>query len=409
MRGLDLAVVGNCAWGGLIDAPGAAGLGVPAALRLRPAVPGAARRATATTTASSRSSSLDLESASSATTATRAILVTTLRDRAGSAVEVRDFAPRFANHGRIYRPTTLIRRVRPLRGEPRDPDRAAPALRLRREPPRAHARQQPPALRAPEHHAAAHHQRADLLRRRRRRRSCSSARSILILGPDETARRVDRRHRARLRRAHARLLERVVAHALDPVRVAGRGDPRRDHAQAVPLRGDRRDRRGAHHVDPRGARQRAQLGLSLLLAARLLLRDPGAEPARRDEDDGGLPLLHPPPRRAAGEAVCSPCTGSGSSPRSTSARRHALAGYRGMGPVRVGNQAYSSRSTTSTAASCSPRRSRSSTGACSTPGGDALFAPARALRRARAAALGPARRRALGAAARARTSTRSRR
>ena len=37
--------------------------------------------------------------------------------------------------------------------------------------------------------------------------------------------------------------------------------------QIVQLRGNRRHRRRAHHLDPRGAEQRAQLGLPLLLAA----------------------------------------------------------------------------------------------------------------------------------------------
>ena len=37
-------------------------------------------------------------------------------------------------------------------------------------------------------------------------------------------------------------------------------DPRRDHAQAVPARGDRRDRRRADHLDPRGAPIRAATG-----------------------------------------------------------------------------------------------------------------------------------------------------
>ncbi len=48
-----------------------------------------------------------------------AIVVTTLEDDAGNAVEIRDFAPRFVNFRRMFRPTTLVRRVRPLRGAPR--------------------------------------------------------------------------------------------------------------------------------------------------------------------------------------------------------------------------------------------------------------------------------------------------
>ena len=48
-----------------------------------------------------------------------AILVTTLRDAAGNAVEVIDFAPRFKHFGRMYRPTMVVRRIRPLQGRPR--------------------------------------------------------------------------------------------------------------------------------------------------------------------------------------------------------------------------------------------------------------------------------------------------
>ena len=47
-----------------------------------------------------------------------AILVTRLRDRQGAEIEVTDFAPRFKHYGRIYRPTTLIRRLRPVAGRP---------------------------------------------------------------------------------------------------------------------------------------------------------------------------------------------------------------------------------------------------------------------------------------------------
>ena len=43
-------------------------------------------------------------------------------------------------------------------------------------------------------------------------------------------------------------------------RLAGRDHPRRDHAQAVQFRGDRRDRRGAHHLDPGRRRARGATG-----------------------------------------------------------------------------------------------------------------------------------------------------
>jgi len=48
-----------------------------------------------------------------------AVLETTLYDTQGQAVEIVDFAPRFPLFGRIHRPTTLIRLVRPVNGSPR--------------------------------------------------------------------------------------------------------------------------------------------------------------------------------------------------------------------------------------------------------------------------------------------------
>lgn len=48
-----------------------------------------------------------------------AILVTELTDRQGNAVEITDFAPRFTQRERIFQPMTIVRRVRPLAGSPR--------------------------------------------------------------------------------------------------------------------------------------------------------------------------------------------------------------------------------------------------------------------------------------------------
>ena len=48
-----------------------------------------------------------------------AILATRLYDRRGGAVEVIDFAPRFRHHGRLFHPMTLVRELRPLAGSPR--------------------------------------------------------------------------------------------------------------------------------------------------------------------------------------------------------------------------------------------------------------------------------------------------
>ena len=48
-----------------------------------------------------------------------AVLRTTLTDRNGSSVEITDFAPRFHARGRYFRPVMLVRKVRHLHGTPR--------------------------------------------------------------------------------------------------------------------------------------------------------------------------------------------------------------------------------------------------------------------------------------------------
>jgi Glucoamylase and related glycosyl hydrolases len=48
-----------------------------------------------------------------------AVLRTRLYDRRGQGIEVTDFAPRFWSRGRMFRPLTLIRRVKVLQGSPR--------------------------------------------------------------------------------------------------------------------------------------------------------------------------------------------------------------------------------------------------------------------------------------------------
>src|SRR3990172_6656653 len=47
-----------------------------------------------------------------------AVLVTTLHDANGGAVEITDFAPRFRQYGRMFYPMMYVRRVRPLAGSP---------------------------------------------------------------------------------------------------------------------------------------------------------------------------------------------------------------------------------------------------------------------------------------------------
>ena len=69
-----------------------------------------------------------------------------------------------------------------------------------------------------------------------------------------------------------------------------------------------------------------------------------AEPARHDEDDGGIPHLHHEPRRrCGGQSRPEGPAAALLHHRSTDLDERtatALRGYRGMGPVRVGNAAY---------------------------------------------------------------------
>ena len=48
-----------------------------------------------------------------------AVLVTRLTDREGGGVEVTDFAPRFFHFGRMFRPTTIVRTIKPFGERPR--------------------------------------------------------------------------------------------------------------------------------------------------------------------------------------------------------------------------------------------------------------------------------------------------
>jgi GH15 family glucan-1,4-alpha-glucosidase len=56
-----------------------------------------------------------------------AIVVTRLYDESGGIVEIIDFAPRFQHYGRSFHPTAIVRQVKPLRGLPRIQIRLRPA------------------------------------------------------------------------------------------------------------------------------------------------------------------------------------------------------------------------------------------------------------------------------------------
>ncbi len=64
---------------------------------------------------------IEIEKFASATQAylgNSAVLVTTLTDTEGAAVRITDFAPRFKQYDRLFRPATLVRRIEPVSGLP---------------------------------------------------------------------------------------------------------------------------------------------------------------------------------------------------------------------------------------------------------------------------------------------------
>ncbi|GAB3768183.1 glycoside hydrolase family 15 protein [Ramlibacter monticola] len=64
-----------------------------------------------------------------------AVLRTRLYDGRGQGIEIVDFAPRFWSRGRMFRPTTLIRRVKVLQGSPRMRVVLRPRFEWGRQPP----------------------------------------------------------------------------------------------------------------------------------------------------------------------------------------------------------------------------------------------------------------------------------
>lgn len=61
-----------------------------------------------------------------------AVVVTRVTDRSGGALEITDCAPRFTRHGRLHQPMTIVRHLRRLAGNPRVVVRLRPAFQYGR-------------------------------------------------------------------------------------------------------------------------------------------------------------------------------------------------------------------------------------------------------------------------------------
>ena len=77
----------------------------------------------------------NLKAASQSYVGNSAILTTMLTDETGAAVRIVDFAPRYRRHGRMFRPSQIIRRVEPVSGSARVRVRIRPRFGYGREAP----------------------------------------------------------------------------------------------------------------------------------------------------------------------------------------------------------------------------------------------------------------------------------
>lgn len=125
MNNLDLALIGNCTVGALIDAQATINWACFPRFDGDPIFCSLLRNS-----ADYGYFAVDLadfERAEQHYLDNTAILITRLYDRHGGCLEVTDFAPRFGQYGRMFRPMMLIRRLRKIAGSPRLTLRLRPA------------------------------------------------------------------------------------------------------------------------------------------------------------------------------------------------------------------------------------------------------------------------------------------
>jgi GH15 family glucan-1,4-alpha-glucosidase len=128
MSGLDLALIGNCTVGVLVDPRGTWTWGCLPRFDGDPMFCSLMNpRADNRDRGYFAVELTDLEQVQQSYERNTAILLTRLHDRRGGVVEVIDFAPRFYQFGRMFCPTTLVRIVRRVSGSPRIRLRLRPA------------------------------------------------------------------------------------------------------------------------------------------------------------------------------------------------------------------------------------------------------------------------------------------
>jgi GH15 family glucan-1,4-alpha-glucosidase len=125
MKDLDLALIGNCTVGALIDRHARVAWACLPRFDGDPIFCSLLRNEDDYGYLSVELA--DLDTSDQSYLENTAVLVTHLHDRSGGTIEVTDFSPRFGQYGRTYRPMMFVRRIRRLSGSPRITLRMRPA------------------------------------------------------------------------------------------------------------------------------------------------------------------------------------------------------------------------------------------------------------------------------------------
>jgi len=119
MSDLDLALVGNCNIGALIDGAGRIVWCCLPRLDGDPVFCSLLNNDGEGDKGFWDVELFDFASAEQAYRRNSAVVITTLHDEHGGCIEITDFAPRFKQFGRVFRPMTLFRHIKPRSGAPR--------------------------------------------------------------------------------------------------------------------------------------------------------------------------------------------------------------------------------------------------------------------------------------------------
>jgi len=267
-----------------------------------------------------------------------AVVETLLHDAVGGALRISDFCPRHRRFNRMYRPMMIVRIIEPIAGRP--------VIRLRLRPRQDYGASRPPVT------VGSNHVRfegdeltlrvttdAPITSMLEERPFVLANRIALVLGPDETLAEAPARSRSRCsmpRSATARL----GAHAGGSVRVAGSGDSRRHHLEALHLRGYGCGDRSGNHFDPESASSGRNWDYRFcwLRDSYFTVQALNRLGATRTMEA----YLHYIVNiiESAQGGVLQPLYGISGEAQLDERVIETLPGYRAMGPVRVGNLAY---------------------------------------------------------------------